>query len=164
MSDSRPLSPPADLVASLRRTSSDLASLVAELPAGEVTPSRPGDDWSAAEVVAHLAHFEVLAGARIRMVLTLDRPPLAAFEQEEFNRRFADLLRLDVALTLFQVNRGANCDLLGRLVAADWERIGVHPVRGEETLARSMAMLVRHDREHLDQLRGAAATTSVRGR
>jgi hypothetical protein len=31
-------------------------------------------------------------------MLTLDRPPLAVFDQEEFNRRLADLLRLDAAL------------------------------------------------------------------
>jgi DinB superfamily len=157
MSDARPPFAPADLVASLRRIAGELASLVAELPAGEVTPS-PGADWSAAEVVAHLAQFEVLAGARIRMVLTLDRPPLATFDQEEFNRRFADLLSLDAALALFQVNRGVNCDLLDRLVAADWGRLGVHPVRGDETLARSMEMLIRHDCEHLDQLRRAATS------
>ena len=68
MSDPSPPSPPAELVAELRRTPGQLRSLSGGRPGG-----RGG--WSPAEVVAHLAHFEVLAGARIRMVLTLDRPP-----------------------------------------------------------------------------------------
>jgi hypothetical protein len=144
---------PADLVADLGRTAGELASMVAGLAAGQVTPSGGDEEWSAAEVIAHLAHFEVLAGARIRMVLTLDRPPLAAFDQEEFNRRFADTLLPDAASTLFAVNRDANLELLARLAPADWERIGIHPVRGKETLARTMSMLLRHDRDHLDQVR-----------
>jgi len=65
------------VVAELRRTPAELAELSARLGG-----AAGGEGWSAAEVLAHLAHFEVLAGARIRMVLTLDRPPLAAFEQE----------------------------------------------------------------------------------
>ena len=164
MSDPSPRSSPAELVAELRRTAGELAALLAELPAGrlELPPAGAADDggWSAAEVVAHLAQFEVLAGARIRMVLTLDRPPLAAFDQTEFNRRFADLLTLDSALALFDLNRSVNCDLLARLEPADWERIGVHPVRGEESLAKTAAMLARHDRDHLEQMRRAAAPAS----
>ncbi len=157
MSDPSHPSSPADLVAELRRTPGELSALLGELPDDRLV-GRPGaGGWSAAEVVAHLAHFEVLAGARIRMVLTLERPPLASFDQEEFSRRFADLLTLEAALALFDLNRGVSCDLLSRLHAADWERIGLHPVRGEETLARTMAMLARHDRDHLEQMRAAAS-------
>lgn len=157
MSGPNPPSSPPDLVAELRRTPGELSALVGELPEDRLGGTPGAGGWSAAEVAAHLAHFEVLAGARIRMVLTLDRPPLATFGQEEFNRRFASLLSLDAALALFDLNRGVNCDLLSRLQAADWERIGLHPARGEETLAKTVAMLARHDREHLEQMRAAAA-------
>lgn len=114
-----------------------------------------GEDWSATEVLAHLAHFEVLVGARIRMVLTLDRPPLAGFDQEEANRRFGDALSPDLALALFAANRAANCELLGRMEPADWDRLGIHPIRGEEPLSKTVAMLLRHDRDHLEQFRAA---------
>ena len=156
MSDPSPRSSPADILAELRRTPGELAALLGELPEDRMAKAPGAGGWSAAEVVAHLAHFEVLAGARIRMVLTLERPPLAAFDQEEFSRRFADLLTLEAALALFDLNRGVNCDILSRLAAADWERVGLHPARGEETLAKSMAMLARHDRDHLEQMRAAA--------
>jgi hypothetical protein len=158
MSDPNPRSSPADLVAELRRTPGELASLVGELPENRLGGAPGATGWSPAEVVAHLAHFEVLAGARIRMVLTLERPPLAAFDQEEFNRRFANLLPLDAALALFDLNRGVNCDLLSRLEAGDWERVGLHPVRGEEPLSKTAAMLARHDRDHLAQMRAAASS------
>src|SRR6266545_2525974 len=157
MSDPSPPSSPPELIAELRRTAGELSALLAELP-DERLAARPGDGgWSAAGVVAHLAQFEVLAGARIRMVLTLERPPLASMDQEEFNRRFGDLLPLDAALALFELNRGVNCDLLARLEPADWDRPGLHPVRGEESLAKTVAMLARHDRDHLQQFRAAAA-------
>jgi hypothetical protein len=157
MSDPSPPSSPAELVAELRRTTGQLASLLGELPEDRLAGAPGASGWSAAEVVAHLAHFEVLAGARIRMVLTLERPPLAAFDQDDFNRRFADLLPLEAALALFDLNRGVNCDLLSRLEAADWDRVGLHHVRGEETLSKTVAMLARHDREHLEQMRAAAS-------
>jgi uncharacterized damage-inducible protein DinB len=157
MSDPNRQSSPAELIAELRRTAGELATLLEELPAERLGADPSDGGWSAAEVFAHLAQFEVLAGARIRMVLTLDRPPLAAFDQAEFNRRFADLLSQEAALALFDLNRSVNCDLLARLEPADWERPGVHPVRGEESLAKTVAMLLRHDRDHLEQMRQAAA-------
>ncbi|HEX6349944.1 MAG TPA: DinB family protein [Candidatus Dormibacteraeota bacterium] len=150
MSDPSPRSSPAELIAGLRRTPAELVELTERMGA-----SGTAEGWSPAEVLAHLAHFEVLAGARVRMVLTLERPPLAAFDQEDFNRRFADALPAAEALELFAVNRRATCDLLERLEPADWERPGLHPTRGEEPLAKTVAMLLRHDRDHLEQFRGA---------
>jgi len=140
----------SEVVEGLRESARELAGLTSRLGT-----AHPAEGWSAAEVLGHLAHFEVLAGARIRMVLTKDKPQLAAFDQEEFNRRFGDLLSPAAALALFEVNRAANCELLSRLEPGDWERWGVHPMRGEETLATTVAMLLRHDREHLEQLRAA---------
>ena len=158
MSEPSPPSSPAELVAGLRRTAGELSALLGELPADRLAAGPGAGGWSAASVMAHMAQFEVLAGARSRMVLTLDRPPLAAFDQEEFNRRFGDLLALDAALALFEINRRVNCDLLARLEPWDWERPGLHPVRGEESLAKTVAMLARHDREHLQQFREAAGS------
>jgi hypothetical protein len=54
------------------------------------------------------------------------------------------------------VNRLGTLRVLEALAPADWERVGVHPVRGDETLRRTMEFLVRHDRGHLAQLREAA--------
>ena len=89
------------------------------------------------------------------MVLTLDRPPLAGFDQEEANRRFGNALSPELALALFAANRAANCELLSRMEPADWDRPGIHPTRGEEPLSKTVAMLVRHDRAHLEQFRAA---------
>ena len=141
---------PAELVAGLRRTPAELAELSARMGG-----SAGGEGWSPAEVLAHLAHFEVLAGARVRMMLTEAKPPLAAFDEAEFNRRFADALPAAALLELFAVNRRATCDLLERLTPADWERPGLHPTRGEEPLSTTVAMLLRHDRNHLQQFRDA---------
>lgn len=155
MSDA-PRRSPEELVSALRETQEGLPQLVRALP-GERLAAGPADGgWSAREVLAHLADFELMAGVRLRAVVTLDRPALATYDQEACTARFGALESVEEALERWLVNRRANLRLLAALGPADWQRTGVHHERGEEPLARTVAMLLRHDRAHLEQMRGAA--------
>jgi uncharacterized damage-inducible protein DinB len=147
----------ADLVAELRADLDELTEVVRRLPA-EQLERRPAEaaGWSPRQVLAHLADFELMAAVRVRTVLSMDRPTLASYGQEEFTDRFSALETAEDALERFTVNRKATLRVLGALEPADLERVGVHPQRGEETLRRTMEMLARHDRAHLDQLVAAA--------
>jgi len=93
---------------------------------------------------------------RVRTVLSVDRPALASYGQEEFTDRFSALETAEEALERFAVNRRATLRVVAALAPADLERVGVHPQRGEEPLRRTLEMLARHDRAHLDQLVRAA--------
>ena len=114
------------------------------------------EGWTARQVLAHLADHELMAATRVRLVLSLERAALPAYGQDEFTERFSGLEAPAVALQRFAVNREATLRVLDALAPGDWERVGVHPHRGEETLHRTMEFLVRHDRGHLAQLRRAA--------
>jgi hypothetical protein len=144
-----------DLIRSLRESGEELPRLLESLPAGSDGQPSP-DSWSAAEVMSHLADFEMIAGARIRAILTLDRPFLPAYDQERFTARFGALAPPDESLERFLLTRRATLRVLEALDAEEWDRRGVHPVRGEEPLRRTIEMLVRHDREHLEQIRQTA--------
>jgi len=146
-----------DVVARLRADLEELVEVVRRLPAEqlELRPSEP-DAWTARQVLAHLADFELIAAVRVRTVLSVDRPALASYGQEEFTDRFSALETAKDALERFTVNRRATLRVVATLGPADLERVGVHPQRGEEPLRRTLEMLARHDRAHLDQLVRAA--------
>jgi uncharacterized damage-inducible protein DinB len=145
-----------ELVAAVRETQDQLPQLVRALPPERLAASPADGGWSAREVLAHLADFELIAGVRLRTVVTLDRPALATYDQEACTARFGGLESVDEALERWLVNRRANVRLLAALEPADWQRTGMHHERGEEPLAKTVAMLLRHDRAHLDQMREAA--------
>jgi uncharacterized damage-inducible protein DinB len=141
----------ADLAADLE----ELTEVVGRLPADQLERP-PAGGWTARQVLAHLADFELMAAVRVRTVLSIDRPALASYGQEEFTDRFSALETAEDALERFAVNRKATLRVLRALEPADLDRVGVHPHRGEETLRRTLEMLARHDRAHLDQLVRAA--------
>jgi DinB superfamily len=144
-----------ELLAALRGELEELTSLVSGLPAARLERTDV-EGWNARQVLAHLADFEVVAAVRVQMVLSMDRPALVAYGQEEFTSRFSPLETAAQALERFRVNREATLRVLEALGPEDWERCGIHPERGEEPLRRTVGLLSRHDRMHLDQLREAA--------
>lgn len=115
-------------------------------------PPAPGK-WSIKQIVAHLADGEVILGSRYRFVAAQDRPALAGYDQDAFvanlgagNAKTQDLLD-DFALV-----RAANIGLLMRLPAEAFDRVGLHSERGEESIAKMVAMYAGHDRHHLRQI------------
>lgn len=147
----------AELLAALRTFAGELRALVESVP-GSALDRSEDEGWSARAVLAHLADFELMAAVRVRTVLSRERPVLANYGQEEFTDRFSGLEDAADALERIEVNRRSTLKVLEALAPEDWERVGVHPSRGDETLRRTVTMLVRHDRGHLDQLRAAAGT------
>jgi uncharacterized damage-inducible protein DinB len=144
----------AELLDSLRAHLEELTGLL-RLPEDRLG-RRQAEGWTARQVLAHLADFELIAAARVRVVLSLDRPLLPAYGQEDFTDRFGALETPAEALERFAVNRRATVRVLEAIGPEDWERVGVHPHRGEESLRRTVEQLARHDRVHLEQLRAAA--------
>jgi uncharacterized damage-inducible protein DinB len=146
-----------DLAAALRADLEELTTAVNRLPAAQLEqrPVEP-DGWTARQVLAHLADFELIAAVRVRTVLSVERPVLASYGQEEFTDRFSALDTAEEALERFAVNRRATLRVVAALGPDDLERVGVHPQRGEEPLRRTLEMLARHDRGHLEQLVRAA--------
>lgn len=109
-------------------------------------------------VVSHLADAELVYSVRVRMMLTDERPYLAAFDERAWAERFSGLdPDPKQALTRWRLLRDANLRLLESLDETEWERTGLHPQHGEMTLASIAELLAAHDRDHLDQIRQALA-------
>lgn len=131
-----------------------LGSLLAAAPP-ERWQHRPAPDaWAPVEVVAHLADVELFYGVRIRLILTDERPVLTAFDQRALAKR-AGYLAWPPALAVerFSTRRRETVELLDRCDADDLGRVGIHPTRGEITIADAVAVLLAHDIDHLGQVR-----------
>ncbi len=110
--------------------------------------------WAPVEVLGHLADFELIAGARLRGMLTMDDPPLQAFDGARLaeRARYLDWPR-DATLDRFRRRRIETVELLGRCSAEDLGRTGVHPARGRLTVADLVAVMLAHDADHVGQIR-----------
>jgi hypothetical protein len=149
---------PAVALDRLKSTARELVALLGNART-EVLRRKPApDEWAAATVLSHLADAELVYSVRIRMVLTADRPYLAAFDEESWVRRFADLdADPKEALSRWRLLRDANIRLLDDLAPEEWRLSGLHAERGEQTITQIADLLVSHDRDHLAQIRAGLA-------
>ena len=115
-------------------------------------PEAPGK-WSIAQTIAHLADSEVVFGWRLRLVLAQDKPTITGFDQDAWSARLGGAYP-DVGSAIQQIAilRGTNLSLLRSLGEADWDRVGVHSERGEESVRLMAKLYAGHDLVHLRQI------------
>jgi uncharacterized damage-inducible protein DinB len=138
----------------LRSTVSDLVALTASRSARDLNHVPQRGEWSAAQVMAHLADAEMVYAVRIRLMLTADNPTLVGYDQDAWADRLS-MCDLDAAgaLERFRVLRDVNLRLYESLEADEWDRVGTHDEVGLVTIKSTIETLIGHDRTHLDQIR-----------
>jgi hypothetical protein len=121
-------------------------------------PEAPGK-WSVIQVIQHLADSDMVAGYRIRMVLSENRPPLPGYDQDHWAGEFhyADV---PVVLAMNQLRglRAANLHLWKQLTAQQLARVGIHAERGPESAARILRLMGAHDLVHRRQIQRILTT------
>lgn len=149
---------PATSVGRLKQTGRELVALLGPAKDTELRREPEPGEWSPATVVAHLADAELVYGVRLRMILTGDRPYIAAYDEGAWVRRFAEL-EPDPRETLqrWRHLRDANLRLFDSLDEDEWRLTGLHAERGEMSVTAIAAVMARHDAEHLDQIRAGLA-------
>jgi hypothetical protein len=115
-------------------------------------PEKPGK-WSMIEVIQHLADSDLVAGFRIRMVLSEDRPALQAYDQDRWASefRYRDVT-LSQALDQLRGLRMANLHLWKQLTPTQLERVGLHSERGPESAGHIIRLMAAHDLVHRRQI------------
>ena len=112
------------------------------------------EKWSMLEITCHLRDVEQLFVERYGKIANHDRPALRMMNQDELAAR----LKYNeddpaAALRDFRALREETVALLGALAHQSWQRVGLHPKRGEFGIAAHAAMHVSHDANHLNQIR-----------
>jgi hypothetical protein len=142
-----------DLIRRFADGADHLASAIAHLPNEALRTRATSDDWSPAEILAHLADAEVLAAERFRRIIADPDAQIAPLDQVNW----AEHLRYTerdpaIALATFRALRAANAEIL-RLVPADaWSRTGHHRTLGPTSLRDQVESFADHTEEHIAQI------------
>jgi hypothetical protein len=115
-------------------------------------PEAPGK-WSVVEVIQHLADSDLVAGFRVRMVLSEERPLLQGYDQDRWASEFRYReVPLALALDQLRVLRAANLHLWKQLSPQQLERVGHHAERGPESVGHILRLMGGHDLVHRQQI------------
>ena len=150
----------------MRRTADDLAAAIAGQTEAALVRRPDLKNWAAKEVICHLRDTEEMFTARLEMIAAMDEPAFGAAGQGariltiDTPDRWAEdrqYLRNDAAhaLATFCKRREGLLAHLDALTPAQWERGGIHPVRGRMSVEDFVTTMAWHDDNHLDQLRRA---------
>ncbi len=120
----------------------------------------PGE-WSAREVVHHLADSEMNSAIRLRLLLTENDPLLPGYNQEEFARRLYYDRPITASLEAFKAARRTTAEILHRMTDAEWARAGTHSETGLRYSAEDwLEIYAAHAFDHAAQIREARACTT----
>jgi len=109
--------------------------------------------WSIAEIVAHLADTEIVAGWRMRSVIGENGITIQPFDQDAWASAFTYQNRDPKrSLELFRVLRENNLAMLKEISRETWDNYGMHLERGKETIAHLTRMFAGHDTNHVLQV------------
>jgi hypothetical protein len=139
----------------LESTPIRIASLVAELTPDEIAGAPQPGKWSIHEIVGHLADNELMAQARIRLMLFEDAPLLVPYDQDRWvNGWIREMEPFEATLERFRVLRESTVRILRNTPENDLRRIGSHAERGVQTPGDYIVILAGHDINHLSQIEG----------
>ena len=128
-----------------------LSRLVESVPAEMITRRSPANKWSAAENIAHLAHYQgVFIDDRLRRMLTEDRPRFGRYRAED-DPAWPAAAALPYAETVerLMARRAELNSLIGTLSSDALARTGFHPLLGDATVVLWLEFFLLHEAHHL---------------
>jgi uncharacterized damage-inducible protein DinB len=143
-----------EILSRLQETPKLLLALLRGLSDEALRRKQAPEKWSMLEIACHLRDVEEFFAERYGKIANHDRPQLRMINQNEL----AAKLRyneddLTLVLKQFQGLRAESVAILGALAAQSWQRVGVHPKRGDVSIAWTAKHQVEHDSNHLGQIR-----------
>jgi hypothetical protein len=120
------------------------------------------EQWSIAEIVAHIEDAEIVAAFRIRKTLSEPGSVISAYDQNSWEKNLRYKERDPIQdLRAFGVLREMNIAVLRALTDEEWERFGMHEERGKETLRQLVRLYAGHDINHLKQIQSILKTLEL---
>ncbi len=115
----------------------------------------PSGEWTARQIVHHLADSESMAYVRLRRLIAEDDPVIAGYDEPEWARRLHYDRPIEPSLAVLRAVRAASHQLLTTLTPEEWARSGTHSDSGSYSVERWLAIYAEHSHDHADQIRRA---------
>jgi hypothetical protein len=113
---------------------------------------RAGDEWTAREVIHHIADAELIEGVRLRRNIAEDNPLLPWIDEAEHARRLHYERAIETSVDVFGAAVLANIALAERLSEAEWSRSGRHSVSGVYSVEDWLEKMSQHATDHATQM------------
>jgi hypothetical protein len=142
-----------EAVALFRRGPEILEAVIAGVSEEESKFAPAPGKWTIRQIVRHLTDCEIVAGMRLRQIVAEDRPLMAVFDQDLWaeHLHYNNCDAFDSARK-FRILRDDMSDVLERLPAGQFERVGLHPERGAWTLREWVNHFGVHTEKHAGQI------------
>jgi hypothetical protein len=129
-----------------------LRGLMCELSEDDANWKPAADRFSVAEVLAHLSHTEGHCNRlRVDRIMSEERPAFEGFDAKDYLDKYRGANAED-AFDHFEEQREINVEYLRGLPPGSGDRIGLHRIAGELTLAQLLNSWAMHDLGHIRQV------------
>lgn len=146
----------AELIERYRAGAAAVAGAVAGITEAELDRRPAGEgEWTAREVIHHLADSETMAYIRLRRLIAEDDPTIAGYDEPEWARRLHYDRPVETSLAVLPAVRAASLELLESLTEDEWRRTGTHSESGPYSVEGWLAIYAAHPTEHAEQIRRA---------
>lgn len=116
--------------------------------------ARPApEDWTAREIVHHLADSEMTSAIRLRLLLAEDAPTIQGYDESAFARTLFYDRPIEASMDAFRAARETSAQILHRLDDAAWARTGRHSESGAYSVETWLEIYAAHGHDHAAQMR-----------
>jgi hypothetical protein len=144
------------LIQQYRDGAAEVRKALAEIgPDGLDRRPAPGE-WTAREVVHHLADSELTSAVRLRRLLAEDEPVIHAYDEKAFAQRLHYHRPIESSLDAMDAARRSSLELLEAVPEEDWGRSGTHTESGPYSVQTWLETYASHPYDHARQMRAAA--------
>ena len=141
------------LLEAYRTGTSAVESALAGITDDELDRRPPSaNEWTAREVVHHLADSESMAYTRLRRLIADDEPVIQGYDEPAWARRLHYERPIAPSLEVLGAVRTASLQLLEALTDAEWQRTGTHSESGSYSVEGWLEIYATHPREHAEQI------------
>lgn len=151
----------ADFAAAYRASTDYFLDLAVSVNSEQLDLHHPGE-WSARQVIHHMADSETQSYARLRRLLA---EPDGSVIQGYDEAAWADCatlgyreLPVENSLLVIRSVRSSSLDVIARMTDSDLDRFGTHTESGPYTARDWLTIYVAHPRDHAEQIHRAIAS------
>ncbi len=126
-----------------------MATSIAGLSSEQLTAFPVPGTWSIQQIVLHMLDSDLIACERMKRVIAEEKPLLIGYDETAFGERlFYHDLDPHLACQIYADNRRMMGEILRRLGAADFLRVGIHNEKGAVTLGQFVELYIQHWDHH----------------